>query len=146
MLLSVSCFPHWGLQKQLLFGLRLPLQALSRHVAASAPTSHPLPSLPLAPGRQDHRAVSTPVNLGAPLLLLFLPGMSFSAGEGAGRRGRGGPVAIRQHASRFTPTAHMALCPVVLQGGDLDDVAGYGRNVRVGAWAGRGWPALPLGG
>lgn len=110
MLLSVSCFPHWGLQKQLLFGLRLPLQSLSWHAAASAPASQPLPSsLPLAPGRQDHRAVSTPVNLGAPLLLLFLPGMSFSAGEGAVGQGEGDgvvqwPSTNMPAASRPRPT------------------------------------------
>lgn len=44
------------------------------------------------------------------------------------------------------PFPALALCPAVLQGGDLDDIAGYGRNVRVGAGGGRGWPTFPLWG
>lgn len=44
------------------------------------------------------------------------------------------------------PLPALALCPVALQGGDLDDVAGYGRNVRVGTRAGRGRPTFPLRG
>jgi hypothetical protein len=56
-------------------------------------------------------------------------------------------VATHQHASPFySPLPPQALCPVCLQGRDLDDIAGYGRNVRVGAWAGRGWPTFSLGG
>lgn len=33
-----------------------------------------------------------------------------------------------------------------LQGRDLHNIAGHGRNVRVGAWAGRGWPTFSLWG
>lgn len=56
-------------------------------------------------------------------------------------------MATHQHASPFySPLPPQALCPVCLQGRDLDDIAGYGRNVRVGAWAGRGWPTFSLGG
>lgn len=89
-----------------------------------------------------------------PLGCLFLPpGTSLSArdiqgqAEIVGKRGGGG---CRGHPPTCQPPSlplpTLALCPVVLQGGDLDNIAGYGRNVRVGAWAGRGWPILPLWG
>lgn len=52
------------------------------------------------------------------------------------------PEATRHHAGSHY--VHWPLCPVILQGRDLDNVAGYGRNVRVGTWAGRGRPAFPL--
>lgn len=57
------------------------------------------------------------------------------------------PVATHQHASPLgSHYPRWPSCPVVLQGGHLDNIAGYGRNVRVGARAGRGGPTLPLRG
>jgi hypothetical protein len=51
-LLLVLHFPHWALRKQLLFGPRLPLQALSWQTAYTPHQPIPtLPSLPLAPAR-----------------------------------------------------------------------------------------------
>lgn len=104
---------------------------------------------------QCHRAVSAPAagSLGTLCCFLSLPGTSLSARGATGQaeivgKGEGVvPMATHQHASPFyCPLPPRALCPVVLQGRDLDNVAGYGRNVRVGAWAGRGWPTFSLWG
>lgn len=64
-------------------------------------------------------------------------------GEGGGSGASGPPPTCQPPR---LPLPALALCPVALQGGDLDDVAGYGRNVRVGTWAGRGRPTFPLRG
>lgn len=85
--------------------------------------------------------------------LFFLPGTSFSARGATGqaeRVGKGGGSGPSGHPPTCQPPSlplpALALHPVVLQGGDLDDIAGYRRNVRVGAGAGRGWPTFPLWG
>lgn len=149
LLLLVSCFPHWGLQKQL-FGLRLPLRALSWQAAASTPSA-PSPTLPppLAPvtGWTTGLGPCCSCSFQARVSVLGVGvGAMGQAGCEQGRGGRVVLVATHQHAG--PPHSHppaLALCPVALQGGDLDNVAGYGRNVPVGAWAGRGRPALALG-
>lgn len=149
LLLLVSCFPHWGLQKQL-FGLRLPLRALSWQAAASTPSA-PSPTLPppLAPvtGWTTGLGPCCSCSFQARVSVLGVGvGAMGQAGCEQGRGGQGGPSGhppTCRPASLPPPT--LALCPVALQGGDLDNVAGYGRNVPVGAWAGRGRPALALG-
>lgn len=106
---------------------------------------------------QGHRAPSTLAagSLGGPRGCLSLhPGTRFSArgatGRGGQNSGEGGGSGPRGHSPTcqppWLPLPARALRPVALQGRDLDDVAGYGRNVRVGTWAGSGGPTFPLWG